>query len=726
VSPWQIAGGALLVAFVVVGPIVTWRRWLGGARQNNVTERWNRTAPTRPPRSGSRKLRQTLIRALIVGNTAFGLIYLWWRWTASLNLEVWPIALALVVAETYSFIGACLFGLTMWRELRRGEPPERANATADVFITCYNEPVELVRGTVKAALAISYPHQTYVLDDGNSESMRTMAEAEGAGYIVRSEDWRGRPRHAKAGNLNNALLQTQGELILMLDADQVPQPTILDRTAGYFRDPGMAFVQTPQPFYNIPPGDPFGSDAPLFYGPIQQGKDGWNAAFFCGSNAVLRREALMQIGIARYVVELEERLRRALAGADTLLTRAARQLDPHDTATSIALRELRTAVADAQTALGRREPVQEITWQFQRRAEHIAQDMVAADLGRIRAELADIPGIDPVDLGISLADDLDDAQSLHTLTSREMSPLAAIEAVRGLLLAVDVDRGDEAQPVMPMSTISVTEDMATAMRLHALGWNSAYHHEVLACGLAPEDLRSALQQRLRWAQGTIQVMLRENPLAVHGLTLGQRLMYFSTMWSYLSGFTVAVYLAAPVLFLFFGWLPIKAYSLDFFARLIPYLVLNQLLFTVVGWGLSTWRGQQYSLALFPLWIKAVITACGNVWFGQPLGFVVTPKTRQAGGALIGRLRLVSVQAVALVLLTMAALWGLARLALGVAPDGVAVLVNVAWICYDLVMLSVVLDAVVYEPPHEDDGLAHESSSAATAALAHGRAMAGAR
>jgi cellulose synthase (UDP-forming) len=727
VSPWQIVGATLLVAFIGLALFVSWRRWLGGAGPITARARSDLTSARPTPDPGSLRLRQTLIRALIVGNTAFGLIYLSWRWTASLNLEVWPIAVALVAAETYSFIGACLFGLTMWRELHRGEPPPPADVTADVFVTCYNEPVELVRRTVRAALAIGYPHQTYVLDDGNSDGMRAMAEAEGAGYIVRSEDWRGRPRHAKAGNLNNALLHTQGELILMLDADQLPHPTILDRIVGYFRDPRTAFVQTPQPFYNIPPGDPFGSDAPLFYGPIQQGKDGWNAAFFCGSNAVLRREALMQIGIARYVVELEDRLRRALAGADTLLMRAARRLDPDDTSTRTALREVRTAVADAQAALARREPIQDITWRFQRRTQDIGQGLVTADLARIRAELADIPELDGADLDLGLADDLDDEQSLRALTSREMSPLAAIEATRGLLLAVDVDRDDEAQPIMPMSTISVTEDMATAMRLHALGWKSVYHHEALACGLAPEDLRSALQQRLRWAQGTIQVMLRENPLVVRGLTLGQRLMYFSTMWSYLSGFTVACYLAAPVLYLFFGWLPIKAYSLDFFARLIPYLVLNQLLFTVVGWGLSTWRGQQYSIALFPLWIKAVTTACANVWFAQPLGFVVTPKTRQAGGALMGRLRLVGVQVFSIVLLTVAALWGLARLTLGLAPDGVAVLVNVAWICYDLAMLSVVLDAAMYQPTTEgDDTPANERFPDSTAAMAHGRAMAGAR
>src|SRR4029450_694555 len=117
---------------------------------------------------------------------------------------------------------------------------------------------------------------------------------------------------------------------------------------------------------------------------------------------------------------------------------------------------------------------------------------------------------------------------------------------------------------MPLARISVTEDMATAMRLHALGWRSVYHHEILARGLAPEDLRSALQQRLRWAQGTVQVFLRENPLLVRGLTVGQRLMYLGTMGSYFSGFFSLVFLVAPMLYLFFGLLPVRAFSSEFF------------------------------------------------------------------------------------------------------------------------------------------------------------------
>jgi cellulose synthase (UDP-forming) len=316
-------------------------------------------------------------------------------------------------------------------------------------------------------------------------------------------------------------LATQGEFILMLDADQVPTPAILDRMLAHFRDERVAFVQSDQPFYNVPPGDPFGSEASLFYGPIQQGKDGWNAAFFCGSNAVLRREALMQIGIVRYVVELDQRVKRALSTADRTLSHAARQVSDDDSAARDAIEELRQVVAAARESLRKHAPIQDVTWTFQQRAREVASSIVASDLARIQAELGSIPGVDMSDVDASFAEILDDEQTLHLLANRETSPLAAIEAVRGLLLAVDVDRGDEAQPVMPMSTISVTEDMATAMRLHALGWKSVFHHEGLASGLAPEDLRSALQQRLRWAQGTLQVFLRENPLFVRGLSLAQ-------------------------------------------------------------------------------------------------------------------------------------------------------------------------------------------------------------
>ena len=95
----------------------------------------------------------------------------------------------------------------------------------------------------------------------------------------------------------------------------MPTPALLERTLGWFRDERVALVQTPQYFTNVDDADPLGSQAPLFYGPIQQGKDGWNAAFFCGSNAVLRREALMQLGLRTYVTAVQRSVSSALRTA---------------------------------------------------------------------------------------------------------------------------------------------------------------------------------------------------------------------------------------------------------------------------------------------------------------------------------------------------------------------------------------------------------------------------
>jgi cellulose synthase (UDP-forming) len=230
------------------------------------------------------------------------------------------------------------------------------------------------------------------------------------------------------------------------------------------------------------------------------------------------------------------------------------------------------------------------------------------------------------------------------------------------------------------------------MRLHGMGWRSAYHDEVLALGLAPEDAKTMITQRLRWAQGTIQVMLRENPLLQKGMSITQRLMYWATMWSYLSGFAAVAYIAAPAIYLIFGILPVEALSFDFFVRLIPFLLLNQLLFFIIGRGRSTWRGQQYSLALFPVWIKACTTAFRNVYFRRPLGFAVTPKTRQDQGAVPWHL--IRPQLVAMTVLVVASGIGIVQLYRGsISVLGVGV--NLFWVLFDLVVLSVVIQAVRY-------------------------------
>ncbi|MFT2598211.1 hypothetical protein ACMWP3_25440, partial [Escherichia coli] len=83
-------------------------------------------------------------------------------------------------------------------------------------------------------------------------------------------------------------------------ADHVPTRSFLQICMGWFyKDPKLAMLQTPHFFFSP---DPFEknlntfrsvpNEGELFYGLVQDGNDLWNAAFFCGSCAVMRRTAL--------------------------------------------------------------------------------------------------------------------------------------------------------------------------------------------------------------------------------------------------------------------------------------------------------------------------------------------------------------------------------------------------------------------------------------------------
>ncbi|MFC7496097.1 MULTISPECIES: glycosyltransferase family 2 protein [unclassified Nocardioides] len=658
--------------------------------------------------------RLTVIRVVAVLSLLAGTWYITWRWVWSVNWTYWWIAVPLVIAETYALIDGYLFSITVWRLKVRGPAPAPPpDATVDVFITTYNEDVDLVAVTARAAKAITWPHETWILDDGARPEMEAAAREIGIGYITRSSDWQGKARHAKAGNLNNALFQTTGEFLLILDADQIPEPEILDRVLGWFEDPEVALVQTPQWFSNVTEADPLGSQAPLFYGPVQQGKDGWNAAFFCGSNAVLRREALMQLGIVGYVRETERVVGQALVAARKILVKAERSpLAASDPVTALAVSDLRVAADDAVRRLKTGEPVQAISWDFQRAVEEASRSVVASDLALIAADLAEL-GIDlsepsPADQAGSPLLAMDEG-ALDRLAAQDWSPLGAIGQVAALLKAVDVDRSSEAIPIMPVSSTSVTEDMETCMMLHSLGWKSVYHHEILAKGLAPEDLRTMLTQRLRWAQGTMQVLLRKNPLTLPGLKFGQRVSYFATMWSYLSGFAALAFLIAPIVYLTTGALPVQAWGSTFLAFFVPYFLLNQLMFCLIGYGVKTWRGQQYTLALFPVWIKATVTAAANVWFDRPLTFAVTEKRRPSAAARFP-VRLIWPQLAFMVALVLAVISGMLllfvpgadRITLAEPVTTLGVGVNTVWVVYDLVVMSVIIRAALYRAPQPDE------------------------
>ncbi|MCL6463157.1 MAG: UDP-forming cellulose synthase catalytic subunit [Acidobacterium ailaaui] len=214
--------------------------------------------------------------------------------------------LVLLSAEFYAFSILFLGYIQTIRPLRRRPVPLPRDIDqwphVDVLIPTYNEPLAVVRSTAFAALNMDYPEDklhVYVLDDGRREEFRKFCEEAGVGYIIRKDN-----KHAKAGNINHALTLLDSPYVAIFDCDHVPTRSFLQVTLGWFlKDKKLGMLQTPHFFYSP---DPFErnlhqfmsipNEGELFYGVVQDGNDLWNATFFCGSCAVLRREALEQIG----------------------------------------------------------------------------------------------------------------------------------------------------------------------------------------------------------------------------------------------------------------------------------------------------------------------------------------------------------------------------------------------------------------------------------------------
>ena len=210
----------------------------------------------------------------------------------------------LYIAELYALV-TLVSGYFQTAIVRRNTPipldlPADQLPSVDIFIPTYNEPEDVLRPTILGALAIDYEKKhVFVLDDGRREWVRDLCLELGCGYFDRPDN-----KGAKAGNVNAALPRSNSDLIAFFDADHIPVRAFLKATVGFFlENQRLALVQTPHHFYNP---DPFlrnlyleGIVPPeqhLFYHGIQLGNDFWNSAFFCGSCAVLRRSALMQVG----------------------------------------------------------------------------------------------------------------------------------------------------------------------------------------------------------------------------------------------------------------------------------------------------------------------------------------------------------------------------------------------------------------------------------------------
>ncbi|MDP2546493.1 UDP-forming cellulose synthase catalytic subunit [Oceanobacter sp. 4_MG-2023] len=413
---------------------------------------------------------QRLLRILILITAFFvSMRYFAWRQQETItyyDLLSFICMLILFMAEIYgiiiSFLGSFVNIQGRKREhIPLPDDPDKI-PSVDIFIPSYNEPQEMLEITLLAALQVRYPADKLnvcLLDDGgtvgrrNSEdperasssqerydTLKAMCERIGATYLTREKN-----NHAKAGNINAALEKTNGEHILILDADHVPTRDILERMVGIMiNDPKMFLVQSPHFFINPDPVEKnlqtYGKmpgENEMFYGVIQEGLDFWDSSFFCGSAALIRRKYLLEVG------------------------------------------------------------------------------------------------------GIS---------------------------------------GD-----------SITEDAETAFLLHAKGYRSAYVNRPMIAGLQPETYSGFVVQRMRWAQGMVQIFMLKNPLFFKGLKPWQRLCYTSSSGFWFFPFARATFLVAPSAYLFFGLKIYDANMTEFFSYALPHLmgalIVTDFLFGRYRWAL---------------------------------------------------------------------------------------------------------------------------------------------
>jgi cellulose synthase (UDP-forming) len=249
--------------------------------------------------------------------TALCARYLWWRLFHTLNFieAAGPfISIALWAAETYCFTTVVLLIVQVGLRGRPSSKEKTPEAPAgflpsvDILIPIYSEPLAILESTLIAAVAMDYPNKrVHVCDDSHQEAVKELTERLGGIYV------KGPKKHAKAGNMNNALTKTSGDLVVIFDTDHIPVKTFLKETVPYFADPKMGFVQTPHHFFNedifqrafgtrgrIP------NEQDMFNHAIQDGRNSWGGSFFVGSGAVFRRSAVDEVGGFKYLSITED------------------------------------------------------------------------------------------------------------------------------------------------------------------------------------------------------------------------------------------------------------------------------------------------------------------------------------------------------------------------------------------------------------------------------------
>ena len=253
------------------------------------------------------KINNKNVKLLIIVDIIISTIYILWRGTViptNLGIVSFILGLILFVCEFIGFMNFMNFQFIFfgkYKIIRKDLSVYNLDEAplVDVLICTYNESLQLLEKTIIASTQMAYPKnkfKVYVCDDGRRDELKSLCKKYGVNYITREDN-----QGAKAGNINNALKYIKGDLFLVLDADMIPKKEFLQKTIGYFEDENLAFVQTPQCYYNkdmyqsnlkkyIP------NEQDFFMRDVQEARAYRGAVLHVGTNAVFRRKFIDEIG----------------------------------------------------------------------------------------------------------------------------------------------------------------------------------------------------------------------------------------------------------------------------------------------------------------------------------------------------------------------------------------------------------------------------------------------
>ena len=487
----------------------------------------------------------------------FNVIYIMWRITNTIpNFSKITLVLGilLMAAEVIDFLQGATFKLTLLKNYQikfRSIKLFRKSPTVDILISTFNETEDILKTTIAACKNIDYPKDKlsiYICDDGHRENIKALCNTMEINYITRESN-----EHAKAGNLNNALKHTSGEFIMLLDADMIPKSYFLNRTLGYLSDKNVAFIQTPQVFYN---SDPFQNnlkyyhDIPneqdFFMRSIQEGRAVHNLVLHVGTNAIFRRSSIEEMG--------------------------------------------------------------------------------------------------------------------------------------------------------GFPTGTITEDLATGVILQGKGYESVFVNEPLAFGLSTDTFTDMVKQRKRWARGNIQVLKKWGPFKLKGLSLTQKLIYFSGILYWFCGLQKLLFILAPIIFLLTG-VPFVATTIpDLLLFGVPSIVSSFLIFRYISENKRTlFWANIYEVALAPYLAKAAFM---ELIFSEQLDFNVTSKEKKVNEKNFN-FKLALPHLFLLVLSISAIIMGSLKIYFNLYSLS-SIIINLFWCCYNIVGIFISVLLCIERPKPEDE------------------------